>query len=169
MKKGLFFSLVLVLVLGGVWAQDASDSSSANSIMFNVEVSYMTQGGTRRAATIVVQASDPREAEREAEAEFKRTNSRSTFIRAVAQIPVEVAQNRVESREPAPSADRAVSPSPAVNAMYSVEVTSMTQGGTRRADTIVVQASDPRAAEREAEAEFKRTNSRSTFIRAVAK
>ena len=84
MKKNWFFLLFLVLCVIGLWAQNTSDSSSANSMLFTVEVTSMTQGGTRRVDSITVLAFDPREAEREAEAEFRRTNSRSTFIRAIA-------------------------------------------------------------------------------------
>ena len=170
MKKAIVFSLVLVFIAGGMWAQDAeqdtSNSSSANQMAFAVEVTYMTQGGTRGTDTITVLASDPRVAEREAEAQFKSTNSRSTFIRAVAKVPETALQSRPESRD---TSSRTVSPNLGGNVLYSVEVTYMTQGGTRRTDIITVTASDPRAAEREAEAQFKRTNSRSTFIRAVAR
>ena len=83
MKKIWLFSLILVLSIIGLWGQNTPDNSSANSMLFIVEVTSMTQGGTRRVDSITVLASDPREAEREAEAEFRRTNSRSTFIRAV--------------------------------------------------------------------------------------
>jgi hypothetical protein len=169
MKKNWFFSLLLVLVAGAVWAQDASDNSSANSVMFTVEVTYMTQGGTKRTDSIIVPASDPRVAEREAEAQFKKTDSRSTFIRATAKVPETYLQNQPESRGAALSDSRTVSPNPDGNMLFSVEVTYMTQGGTKRTDTITVLAADPRAAEREAEAQFKKTNSRSTFMRAVAK
>ena len=169
MKKSWVFSLVLVLIAGGMWAQDASGNSSANSVAFTVEVTYMTQGGMKKTDSITVLASDPRVAEREAEAQFKKTDSRSTFIRAVAKVPESYLQDRSEIREPVPSASRTVSPNPDGKVLYSVEVTYMTQGGTKRTDTITVLASDPRAAEREAEAEFKKTNSRSTFMRAVAK
>ena len=169
MKKIWFFSLMLVLIVVGLWAQNTTDSTSTNSMVFPVEVTYMTQGGTRMVDSITVLASDPREAERQAEAEFKRNNSRSTFIRAVANIPEVHLQNIPESREPVPSASRAVSSNPDGKMLFSVEVTSMTQGGTRRVDSITVLASDPREAERQAEAEFKRNNSRSTFIRAVAR
>ena len=169
MKKNWIFLLILLLSVKGLWAQDTTDGSSANLMLYSVEVTSMTQGGTRRVDSIVVLASDPREAEREAEAEFIRTNSRSTFIRAVASVPETHLQNSSENNEPVPSASRIVNSSQEDKALYTVEVSSMTQGGTRRVDSIIVLASDPREAEREAEAEFRRTNSRSTFIRAVAK
>ena len=169
MKKILNFSLILVLSIIGLWAQAAPDDSSVNSMLFTVEVIYITQGGTRRVDSITVLASDPREAEREAEAEFKRTNSRSTFIRAVANVPEAFFLDRSENLEPRAPTSRTVSPGPDGKVLFSVEVTSMTQGGTRRVESITVLASDPREAEREAEAEFKRTNSRSTFIRAVTR
>jgi hypothetical protein len=172
MRKKVLLSLVLLTIVGSVtvlWAQDTPDCSSANSMLYSVEVTSMTQGGTRRVDSITVLASDPREAEREAEAEFRRTNSRSTFIRAVASVPEAYLLNSSENMEPAPSASRTVSPNPDGRMLFAVEITSMTQGGTRRVDSITVLASDPREAEREAEAEFNRTNSRSTFIRAVAR
>jgi hypothetical protein len=148
-----------------MWAQDVSDSSPSNSVMFTVEVTYMTQGGTKRTDSIAVLASDPRIAEREAEAQFKKTNSRDTFIRAEAKVPETYLHDRSEIRDSTPSA----SPNPDGKVLYSVEVTYMTQGGTKRTDSITILASDPREAEREAEAQFKKTNSRSTFMRAVAK
>jgi hypothetical protein len=127
----------------------------------------MTQGGTKRTESIIVLASDPRAAELEAEAQFKKTNSRSTFMRAMAKIPE--TQNKSESIGAASSASRTVSPNSDGKMLYSVEVTYMTQGGTKRTDSITVLSSDPRAAELEAEAQFKKTNSRSTFMHAVAK
>jgi hypothetical protein len=156
-----------VLIAGAMWAQDKSDSSSINSVVFTVEVIYMTQGGTRMTDSILVFAADLRAADRDAEAQFKRMNSRSTFIRAVATVEALPLQGSERTR-PEPSAGRYVNPNPDGTILFSVEVTSMTQGGTRRTDTITVHASGPREAEREAEAHFKRTNSRSTFIRAVA-
>jgi predicted nucleic acid-binding Zn ribbon protein len=155
------------LIAGEMWAQDASDSSSANSVAYTVEVTYMTQGGTKRTDSVTVLASDPRAAELEAEAQFRKTDSHSTFIRAAAKVPDAYVQDRPESTGSASSAGRAVSPNPDGKVLYSVEVTYMTQGGTKRTDTITVLSSDPRAAEREAEAQFKKTNSRSTFMRAV--
>ena len=52
---------------------------------------------------------------------------------------------------------------------FTVSVTYMTQGGTKKTDSIAVLASSPSEAEREAEARFKAKNPRSTFIRAQAK
>jgi len=167
--KSWLLSLMLVLIAGGMWAQDASDSSLANPVEFTVEVTFMTQGGTKRTDSIIVVASDPRVAEREAETQFKKTNSRSTFIRAEAKIPEAYLPDRSVSTGSTPSASRTVSPNSDGKVLYSVEVTYMTQGGTKKTDTITVLASDPREAEREAEAQFKKTNSRSTLIRAVAK
>ena len=169
MKKNWFFSLMLILIVGGMWAQDASDSSSADTMVFTVEVTYMTQSGTKSTDSITVSASDPRAAEREAEAQFKKTDSQSTFIRAVVKVPEAYLQDTTESRAAVSSDSRTVTPRPDEKVSYSVEVTYMTQGGTKRTDSILVLASDPRVAEREAEAQFKKTNSRSTFIRAVAK
>jgi hypothetical protein len=54
--------------------------------MFTVKVTYMTQGGTKKTENIIVPASSPSDAEREAEAQFKKTNLRSTFIRAEAAL-----------------------------------------------------------------------------------
>ena len=169
MKKNRLFLLFLVLSVKGLWAQNTPDSSSADPMLFSVEITSMTQGGARRVDSITVLASDPREAEHEAEAEFRRTNTRSTFIRAVANIPEVYLLNPFENTEPMPSDIRIVSPNPDGKMLFPVEVTSMTQGGTRRVDSVMVLASDPREAEREAEAEFRRRNSRSTFMRAVAK
>ena len=169
MKKIWLFSLILFFSVIGLWAQDTPNSSPANSMLFTVEITSMTQGGTRRVDSITVLASDPREAERDAEAEFRRTNSRSTFIRAVANISEVHLLNGPESSEPVSSANHTISPNPDGQVLFSVEVTSMTQGGTRRVDSITILASDPREAERQAEAEFRRTNSRSTFIRAVTR
>jgi hypothetical protein len=84
-------------------------------------------------------------------------------------IPEGYLQDKPESTVTASSANRTVSPNPDGKVLYSVEVTYMTQGGTKRTETITVLASDPRVAEREAEDQFNKTNSRSTFIRAVAK
>ena len=170
MKKSCFFSLMLILIAGGIWAQNTSDSSSANPMVFTVDVTYMTQGGTKRTDSITVLASDPREAEREAEAQFKKTNSRSTFIRAAAKVPETYLQDKSEIRGSVLSDDnRTVIQNPDGKVVFTVDVTYMTQGGTKRTDSITVLASDPREAEREAEAQFKKTNSRSTFIRAAAK
>jgi predicted nucleic acid-binding Zn ribbon protein len=167
MKKKLVFSLLLVLIAGGMWAQDTSDSSSANSMVFTVEVTYMTQGGTKRTNTLTVLASDPRVAEREAESQFKKTDSRSTFIRAVAKVPETYLQDRSEIRVSVVSDSQTISPNPDDKASYSVEVAYMTQGGTKRTDILTILASDPMAAEREAETQFKKTNSRSTFMSAT--
>ena len=167
MKKSWFFSLVLVLIAGGMWAQDTSDSSSANSVAFTVEVTYMTQGGMKSTDSITVIASDPRAAEREAEAQFKKTDSRSTFIRAVCKVPDSNLQDKSENKGNVLSDSRTVITNPNAKVLYTVEVTYMTQGGTKRTDSVTVLASDPRAAEREAEAQFKKTNSRATFMRAV--
>ena len=60
------------------------NKSSPSLYSFTVEITYMTQGGTKRTDSIVVLASDPRTAEREAETQFARTNSRSTIISAIA-------------------------------------------------------------------------------------
>jgi len=87
MKNKLYLVMLvwlLVLFAGSIFAQDEFNNSPANFVLFNVEVTYMTQGGTKRYDTITVLASDPRAAESEAEAQFRRTNSRSTFIRAAA-------------------------------------------------------------------------------------
>jgi hypothetical protein len=74
---------MLVTITAGMWAQDATDNSSTNTVAFTVAVTYMTQGGVKKTDAMSVFASNPRAAEREAEAQFMRTNSRSTFIRAV--------------------------------------------------------------------------------------
>jgi len=164
MKK-LLLSLMLVLIAGGMWAQDAYDASPTDPIVFTVDVTYMTQGGTKRTDSITVLANDPRVAEREAEAQFKKTNSRSTFMHATAKVP-EIHQDTPVSTD---STDRTVSQNSDGKMLYYVDVTYMTQGGTKKTDTIAILASDPRVAEHEAEAQFKKTNSRSKFMRAVAK
>jgi len=169
MKKKLVFLLMLVLIAGSMWAQDASDSSSANPVAFTVEVTYMTQGGTKKTDPITILASDPREAEHEAEAQFRKTNNRNTFIRAVAKVPEAYLQGKSETSVSVLTDNKTVITNPDGKILWSVEVTYMTQGGTKKTDSITILASDPRVAESEAEAQFKKTNSRSTFIRAVAK
>jgi hypothetical protein len=55
-------------------------------LKFTVHVTYMTQGGAKKTDSIAVLASTPREAEADAEAQFKAKNPRSTFIRAEAEF-----------------------------------------------------------------------------------
>jgi hypothetical protein len=164
MEKKFGLLVLLFMITAGMWAQQGTDNSSTDTVAFTVAVTYMTQGGVKKTDTTSVFASDPRAAEREAEAQFKKTNSRSTFIRAEASVDESYLpkENTSSARS-----SRSVAPNPTGTTLFTVTVTYMTQGGTKRTDSITVQASDPRAAEREAEAQFKKTNSRSTFIRAV--
>ncbi|MDR1748186.1 MAG: hypothetical protein LBR47_03925 [Spirochaetaceae bacterium] len=66
MKRNCFLLVMLVSIVGSIWAQDAADTT--NKVAFTVEVTYMTQGGVKKTDSISVFASDPRAAEREAEA-----------------------------------------------------------------------------------------------------
>jgi hypothetical protein len=141
--------------------------------MFTVNVTYMTQGGAKKTDSTSVSAYSAGEAEREAEAQFKKNNSRSTFIRAEVVVnamqkgtgassarPAAAAQNNSATRPPRQEAARPSS--------FTVKVTYMTQGGAKKTDSIAVTASGAGEAEREAEAQFKKNNPRSTFIRAEA-
>jgi predicted ATPase len=136
--------------------------SSDSLLKFMVYVTYMTQGGTKKTDSIAILASTPAEAEREAEAQFKEKNPRSTFIRAEAEfIRTEAPDRRNRSIiVNAPPPDRPLK--------FTVYVTYMTQGGTKKTDSIAILASTPGEAERVAEAQFKGKNPRSTFIRAEA-
>jgi hypothetical protein len=85
---GMLLALFLLLSAASAAAQDAPATSPepANPLRFTVKVTSMTQGGAKKTASIAVLASGPREAEREAEAQFKAKNPRSTFIRAEAEF-----------------------------------------------------------------------------------
>jgi predicted ATPase len=133
----------------------ANVPSSDIPLKFTVNVTYMTQGGAKKTDSIAVLASTPVEAEREAEAQFKEKNPRSTFIRAEAEF--------IRSRSIVANA-----PSSDIPLKFTVHVTYMTQGGAKKTDSIAVLASTPAEAEHTAEAQFKAKNPRSTFIRAEA-
>ena len=79
---GILVAVFIVQNAANAAAQDAG----GNRLMFNVEVTYMTQGGTKKTDTAAVLASTPSEAERGAEAQFKEKNARGTFIRAKAEF-----------------------------------------------------------------------------------
>ncbi|GHU08227.1 hypothetical protein FACS1894151_03770 [Spirochaetia bacterium] len=88
--------------------------------------------------------------------------SRETTAAAEPERPAATTQNT--TTQPAAQTQNP----PVISRMYTVQVTYMTQGGTRRTDSITVRASGPREAEREAEAQFRQRSSRSTFIKAEA-
>jgi hypothetical protein len=131
-------------------------------LKFTVHVTYMTQGGAKKTDSIAILAFTPAEAERAAEAQFKEKNPRSTFIRAEAEFI------RTEAPDRPNRSIVANTPSSDIPLKFTVRVTYMTQGGARMTDSIAVLASTPAEAEREAEAQFKGKNPRSTFIRAEA-
>jgi hypothetical protein len=156
----MLIAILLVLSVANGVAQEAPD----NPLMFNVNVTYMTQGGAKKTDSIAILASSPSEAEREAEVQFKGKNPRSTFLRAEAKFVQEETPN-VPSRSIVPSTPQ---PAPKTDSpsTFTVNVTYMTQGGAKKTDRIVILASDPREAERQAETQFKGKNPRSTFLRA---
>ena len=57
---------------------------------------------------------------------------------------------------------------PASQVQFTVHVTYVTQGGTKKTDDVAVIAATPAEAESQAEAQFKAKNTRSTFVRAEA-
>jgi hypothetical protein len=156
---GILATVFMVLLGTNATAQDSHDVRS-----FTVKVTYMTQGGTKKTDNIAILAMDPSEAEREAEAQFKKKNPRSTFIRAESEFTQTESVIVIEKSRNLNNA----SPNTAGPSRFTVNVTYMTQGGTKKIDNIVVLAADPREAEQEAETQFKKQNPRSTFIRASA-
>ncbi|MDR2898131.1 MAG: hypothetical protein LBU99_04880 [Spirochaetaceae bacterium] len=174
-------------MIQGVWAQQERIQSAEGSVQdkripkqsnkaaFTVTVTYMTRGGEKMTDSVLVFASDSRAAEREAEALFKERNNRQTFISASARVdrsqPSDT-RDRDRSREDDRNDDRRERIDdirPGHLRQFSVVVTYRTRGGTEMTDIVVIQASSPRAAEREAETKFKAANSRQTFISAQTK